>query len=163
MIKVEHPLEMKTIVMRKNWKKMLTAGFFGLLLTMPVACDKDDDLLLTEVPEVVSANFAAMFPGTWATWEKDRGLLKAEFWHKGHEVDVWYQADGTWVGTETDIPVYELPEPVTDYVVQKYPDRYIDDADWVQTPTGDYYLLELDKHNAKDIYIKLSPEGVLIP
>ena len=142
------------------WLIILFFGALGITLT---GCDNDDDLLPTEVPSGVMVNFTAMFPGVTAQWERERGLLKAEFYNEGREVDVWFRPDGTWVMTSTDVFPSDLPIAVRDYASQNYPDRYIDDADWVETPSGSYYLLELDKHNAADVYVKVSAEGALVP
>ena len=140
----------------------------GLLvaLQMPLltSCnDDDEDIMPTQVPAEVTAALAERFPSATPKWEKGKGLYKAEFYNESGEVDVWFKANGEWVMTQTDIFPQNLPEAVKNYVTTNYPDRIIDDADHIETPTADYYLLELDKPGAKDIYIKLTPGGELIP
>ena len=140
----------------------------GLLvaLQMPLltSCnDDDEDIMPTQVPAEVTAALAERYPSATPKWEKGKGLYKAEFYNESGEVDVWFKANGEWVMTQTDIFPQNLPEAVKNYVATNYPDRIIDDADHIETPTTDYYLLELDKPGAKDIYIKLTPGGELIP
>lgn len=140
----------------------------GLLvaLQMPLltSCnDDDEDIMPTQVPAEVTTAFAERYPSATPKWEKGKGLYKAEFYNESGEVDVWFKANGEWVMTQTDIFPQNLPEAVKNYVATNYPDRIIDDADHIETPTTDYYLLELEKAQAKDIYIKLTPGGELIP
>ena len=140
----------------------------GLLvaLQMPLltSCnDDDEDIMPTQVPAEVTAALTERYPSATPKWEKGKGLYKAEFYNESGEVDVWFKANGEWVMTQTDIFPQNLPEAVKNYVATNYPDRIIDDADRIETPTADYYLLELDKPGAKDIYIKLTPGGELIP
>ena len=36
----------------------------------------------------------------------------------------------------------------------------IDDAEWVETPDGNYYVVELDAN--PDVYLKITAEGVIL-
>jgi hypothetical protein len=37
----------------------------------------------------------------------------------------------------------------------------MDDADYVQTPAGDYYLIELEK-GEQDVYVKVQADGTVL-
>ena len=64
--------------------------------------------------------------------------------------------------TVTDVYPSELPQVVKDYVAANHADRYIDDADWVETPEGNYYLLELDREGQAEIYLRITEDGVVL-
>lgn len=122
----------------------------------------DGDVTWGNVPQAVKNAFQSMFPGVNAEWEIERGRYKAEWEVKGIDYEAWFEADGTWLRTKQDVPVSALPAAVINYVQANYPGYYIDDADLVETPTDKYYLLELDKNGAADIYLKITAEGSVI-
>ena len=133
----------------------------GAMALFNVSCD--DDVTPSDVPAAVMTKFQQMYPGITAKWEKDKnGQLKAEFYSDYHEMEVWFQKDGTWVMTKKDISVSELPKKVLDYLTANYTGVEIDDADWVETPTEKFYLVELDKDKGNDIYLKFNEAGELI-
>ncbi len=133
----------------------------GAMALFNVSCDHG--VTPSDVPAAVMTKFQQMFPNITAKWEKDKnGQLKAEFYSDYHEMEVWFQKDGTWVMTKKDISVSELPKTVLDYLTANYTGVEIDDADWVETPTEKYYLVELDKDKGNDIYLKFNEAGELI-
>lgn len=141
----------------------LTLLLIGVLTFTMSACGGDDDLLPEKVPTGIKETFNTMFPSVIAKWERERGLYKAEFFNgMGKDVDVYFKADGTWVRTVTDVYPLELPQVVKDYVAANHADRYIDDADWVETPEGNYYLLELDREGQAEIYLRITEDGVVL-
>lgn len=153
----------------KAMKKHLLL-LLGLLLAlqMPLltACsDDDDDVATSDVPQAVLTAFAAKYPeATNVKWEKEHEIYKAEYYNADHnEVDVWFNPDGTWLRTETDLLPTGLPEAVQNYVATNHPDRFIDDCDLIEMPGSSYYRLELEKSGAADLYIKLTADGELIP
>lgn len=124
------------------------------------SCDDDHDIPGHRVPGSVLEAFEQQLPNvTPYDWEKENGLYKAEFYKDGHEGEAWFQPDGTWVRTETDVRIAELPQAVTDYVSTNYPTHHIDDAEWVETPAQSYYALELEKNGVRDKHIKILPDG----
>lgn len=142
----------------------LTLLLIGVLtFTMSACGDDDDDLLPEKVPAGIKETFNTMFPSVIAKWERERGLYKAEFFNgMGKDVDVYFKADGTWVRTVTDVYPSELPQVVKDYVAANYAGWYIDDADWVETPEGNYYLLELDREGQAEIYLRITEDGEVL-
>ena len=141
---------------------MLALVSLGIVLT--TSCnDDDEDVAANKVKTEVMTAFQEMYPNVNAMWEVERGMYKAEFYSNGCEVEAWYQMDGTWVMTVTDLHVSMLPAAVADRVKTDYPDRYIDDCDLVEKPAEKYYLLELDRQGAADIYVKISENGDILP
>lgn len=145
-------------------KLLFWALFVGVLTFTMSACGDDDvDLIPDQVPAVVKESLEAMYPGAMARWELERGLYKAEFYNSDRkEVNVYFEKNGTWVKTHTDFNPMDLPQVVKDYAATNYSDRYIEDVDWVETPQINYYLLELDRENKNDIYLKITADGTVI-
>ena len=142
-------------------KNLLLCLAMAAMAMFNVSCD--DDVNSSDVPAAVMATFQKMFPNTTAQWEKEKhGQLKADFNFDYHEMEVWFQNDGTWVRTKKDISASELPQKVLDYLDANYKGVEIDDMDWVESPTEKYYFVELDRENRKDIYLKFSEAGELI-
>ena len=79
-------------------------------------------------------------------------LVKAEFlMPDGTETEAYFDMKGSWVRTEFDFKG-SLPEAVMSYIVSNYPDYKVDDANYVQTPLGDYYELELEKNGRRCLF-----------
>ena len=53
----------------------------------------------------------------------------------------------------------ELPEAVKAYVEKNYPNYHIDDSDYVETPAGNYYELELERNGKRDVILRLNADG----
>ena len=146
----------------------------GLLLCSSLigaGCEKssdfdyfDDDIPRRYLPQVIIGSFEQKYPKTMASWENERGMLKAEFRKNGKEVDAWFDNNGTWVRSVTDLTVRDLPDAVVSIVRATYPDYYIDDVDLIETPSERYYLVEIEKRGFMDMEIKLkiSEEGKIL-
>ena len=142
-------------------KNLFICLLMGVMAMLSISCD--DDVSAADVPAPVTSTFQQMFPGATAKWEKEpNGQLKAEFYADYHEMEAWFQKDGTWVMTQKDLNVSELPQTVLNYLAQNHPGVEIDDADWVETPTEKYYRVELDRESKKDIVLTFTEQGELI-
>ncbi len=143
----------------KNFFLCLTMGAMAMFNT---SCG-DDDLKPSEVPAAVMATFQEMFPNTTAKWEKEKnGQIKAEFRIDYREMEAWFEKNGSWKMTKKDIIASELPQAALDYLEANYSGVEIDDVDWVETPESNYYIVELDRNNKKDIYLKFTESGEFI-
>ena len=134
----------------------------GLVGFTFLSCSDDDDDHVMLTDEAVVQTFLQMYPGVLVTeWELDLGLYKADFLKDGKPAEAWFKPDGTWVKTETDLLLSELPQAVKDYIGEHYVAYRVDDVEWVETPDGSYYLLELDAKGA-DVYLQILPDGTLL-
>ena len=140
---------------------LISALVCALTLTFTACANNDDDIRFSDVPDSVQSSFQNLYAETSVKWEVENGLYKAELWVKGKEVDVYFKPDGTWVRTDSDFSPMGLPTAVVSYVETNYPDYRIDDADYVETPTGNYYEIELEKNGTRDVYLKITEEGAL--
>ncbi len=138
---------------------LVLLGFASLTLA---SCSDDDDDNVVVNGEVVNTVFEQMYPGVPVKeWELEHGLYKAEFLNEGKPAEAWFKTDGTWVKTETDWTFAEVPDAVKAYLAEHYASLRVDDVDWVETPSGSYFFVELDAKGG-DVYLQLLPDGTLL-
>jgi hypothetical protein len=80
--------------------------------------------------------------------------------NRGKEV----RLDGTtfaWISTSWEIWPSELPAPVTAYINANHSGYRVDDADYYETATGNYYVIELERGEAER-HLRIAPDGTLI-
>ena len=80
------------------------------------------------------------------------------------EVDVYFDADGAWVMTRTDLHIKDVPQYIKDYVSasQEYAGaRFADkDAEYVEKPDGNSYFLEI-MIGMYDIDLEVTEAGII--
>ena len=139
--------------------------FTLLLLAVPltfVSCsDDDDDNNFSFVTEAVHNAFQNLYPQVQPyDWEIEGTYIKAEFYKDTVHAEAYFTPEGTWVRTETDIRG-TLPEAVTTYLTTNYPDYTVDEVDWVETPNGNYYEVELEKPGTPDVRVNVKEDGTV--
>lgn len=122
----------------------------------------DDDLNTGAVPSAVASTFKAKYPtATRVEWEREGIYYKAEFTLNGSEHEAFFQSDGTWVRTEIELNMRTttLPQAVQQYLATNYSGWTIDDAELIQTPTDEYYVLELEKRGQREVTLLIRADG----
>lgn len=76
--------------------------------------------------------------------------------------DVMFTAEGAWVYTIWDISKRHLEDVVKNAVTAAHPGYVIDDADFIETPDGSYFLVEMEQ-GEREIYVKVTAEGEILP
>ena len=96
-------------------------NIFGLFLVVSSlfafsACEKEDDVLVSDVPQAVFNTFQAKYPNILPEWESKQGYYIAEFFQEGMETEMWITAQGEWAMTEMDLGMNLnlLPQQVLD-------------------------------------------------
>lgn len=86
-------------------------------------------------PTLVQKAFEQKFPtATKVSWGKENTKeWEAEFTLDGSKVSANFSNDGTWVETEREIPVSELPKAVAEAIQRQYPNWKITEADKTET------------------------------
>ena len=92
----------------------------------------------------------------------DDGYLEVEIWHDGREKDVYFNGAGEWVRSKWDVRISELPDAVTNALTKEYPDYRIDDAEYIQTPESEYYLIELEGRGDRERNVRITSDGTIL-
>lgn len=144
-------------------KRISAFAVMAALAMSLLSCEKYED---GKPSRDVRTQFKDMYPDARdVEWEAERGLWQVSFETgtppavKEHEA--WYDANGNWIRTETDIIASELPQSVKDAIAaSEYASAVIlhDDIEYVTTPDGDYYSLEL-MYNGVKIRLNVTEGG----
>ena len=153
-------MKMNVCMKTKVWMMAtaLVCGSFAF-----TACDDDDDD--NYQPEsVVTKAFDTKYPSAQrVSWEYESGFAKAEFYDGVYEVEAWFDPQGNWLLTETDLPYMALPQAVKDaFESSAYANWQVEDVDKIEQPdNGTYYILDLE-NGERDADLHYSEGGVLI-
>lgn len=78
----------------------------------------------------------------------------------GTKREVCFDATGTWIGTTTDVRLSQLPAAVAERLAADYPAYGVDDAEWVVSPDGSWYRLELEDRLGNELTVCLTADGL---
>lgn len=130
--------------------------------TIKEVTDGDDNLSHNNrLPDAVKADIEKRYPGaTIKDVDYDHGYLEVEILHNGVEKDVYFTGSNEWVRTETDVKYASLEEAVKTAISQSAMAKYeIDDITLIESPAGEYYLVEFDDVNS---VLKIKRTGEII-
>lgn len=128
----------------------------GLMSFAMQGCSDDDDKGVS-VPAELENAFVAKFGNVQHSWSTRGDKHVAEFNDNRMDVDAWFDANGNWLMTETDITFDALPQVVKDgYAATKYAQEnwHCDDVDKLERKDmAVVYVLEVEKGNQEyDLY-----------
>ncbi len=92
----------------------------------------------------------------------DDGLIEVEIIHDGHEKDVYFNGAGGWVMTRWEVWQKEVPAAVTNAYGTKYPGYCPDEIEYVETPSGNYYLVELEGSGDSELTLRIDADGNIL-
>lgn len=138
----------------------------GILLK--AQADRDDDyedylLLPSGLPVALRDFVERKYPDCRIIeYEIEHGLTEIEIIHENRSKEVVFNADGSWVNTHFDVFRSEIETIVMNALYSSaYKDYRIDDIEYYETPTGNYYLFELEK-GEKEQELKITPTGTVL-
>ena len=150
----------------------MKAKFYGLFLALFGAvsltgCSSDDDdLRLSDVPNVVLDSFEVKFPNaSRAEWEKKGSYIVADFWQDGMETHVWYNPNGNWLMTEFDlgVSVSALPQAVQSaFLESQYSSWHVEDINKYERANDVFFLIEVETKGQQDRNLYYNEEGSLL-
>ncbi|MCC7401024.1 MAG: PepSY-like domain-containing protein [Chitinophagaceae bacterium] len=117
-----------------------------------------------KVTEAAKKAFAEKFPNaTDVKWGKENAKeYEAEFKLNGQPVSANFKLDGSWVETESSIPVSDLPVAVSNALKTKYPGLPILKAEKTEKPGGKIIYEAVIKIHGKKKEIELNPDGTFV-
>jgi len=94
--------------------------------------------------------------------EHEKGRIEVDIIHDNRGKEVLFDTNNQWLYTSWEVRISQLPQAVANIINNsQYAGYHIDDADFVETPQGDYYLLELEKGNS-EIEVKVDVDGNIV-
>lgn len=89
-------------------------------------------------------------------------MTEIEIVHGSISGDVMFAAKGAWVYTTWDIGKRHPEDVVKNAVTIAHLGYVIDNADFIETPNGSYFLVKM-KQREKKIYVKVTAENEILP
>lgn len=127
-----------------------------------MSCDDNDDRFTPE--SIVTKAFEAKYPDAKrVSWEYEAGHVKAEFYLGAYEAEAWFDPQGNWMLTETDLPYSALPQAVkSSFEASRYATWKVDDVDKLERPDAEtVYVLDVEKDDV-DVDLQYTETGTLI-
>jgi len=118
----------------------------------------------SQVPEAVQATFEKMYPGEKdPDWHKDsHGNYESHFKIDGIKYRADFNADGSWIETETNVEKKDLPDAVKLVINEQFPNNVISEIEKVEHhKKGTFYDVEF-KRKGKNKDVEITPEGVIL-
>ncbi|MFP4846746.1 PepSY-like domain-containing protein [Winogradskyella sp. PE311] len=132
-----------------------------ILLIVTFNCNKS---MNAQAPEAVKKTFKSKYPNeNDPDWHKDsHGYYEAHFKIDGVKYRADYNADGTWVETETSIEKKDLPKAIKAIIKSKYDDESISEIEKVESASkGLFYDVEF-KRKGKNMDVEFKADGTII-
>ncbi|MDO4702313.1 PepSY-like domain-containing protein [Tannerella sp.] len=93
--------------------------------------------------------------------DHENGRIEVEIVDGNVRRDVYFDHSEKWLYTQTDVRVSSLPQLVVKAISTSYPGYRIDDAEYWETPAGNYFLLEIERGKS-EMKVRVSPTGQII-
>ncbi len=92
--------------------------------------------------------------------EQEKGMIEVDIIHENQSKEVLLSTNYEWISTSWD--VYTLPIKVTEAInASQYSGYVVDDAEYFETPAGNYYWIELEQ-GEKEVKVKINEDGEFI-
>jgi hypothetical protein len=133
-------------------KTTMNILILSIISTLSFSCS--DDMYTPDA--AVKTTFKSMFPkAVFVDWEMEAGYVNAEFTHDGARKDAWFETNGTWLMTETDIRSSKIPAAIKNALDKsEYAGWRIDDVDYLEFANAEpLYVLDMEKGESEvDLY-----------
>lgn len=121
-----------------------------------------EDYLPADVQAVLKSFISQKYPGAVIMdTEYDDGEIEVEIVHEWRGKDVYFSKANVWLRTKWDVRKSEIPAAVMNQLNISYPSWKIDDAEYVETPSGSWFAIELEKGDA-EVDVKIAEDGTVI-
>ena len=117
------------------------------------------DLVGNQLPAEMQSFIDSEYPGARVVdFDSERNGYEVDVIHDGKSKEIWFDTQYNWVQTSTDV-TRDIPATIRAAVEAQYPNKRIDDCDYVEPAQGEaYYLVDLDNYN-KDL--KVASDGTI--
>ena len=138
-------------------KSKLYLALFALGLFVFASCS-EEGLNPRDIPNEIMDDFNQRHPdASKIEWEREGDLWEAEFQENGIEVGILYAADFTWIRTEYERELTDLPQAAVDYIETNLPGGKLDEVEYFESSNeGDGYIAEVVyQKNEHEIFFDL--------
>ncbi len=99
--------------------------------------------------------------------DREHGQFEVDIIHDGVAKKVLFDNNGNWLSTSWEISPDTLPEAVKTAIQQAINDNYVgyeadDEPGMVETPDGNYYRIELEAEDGREVILKIREDGTLL-
>lgn len=93
----------------------------------------------------------------------DNGFTEIDIIHENKHKELTFNTKNEWISTVTDLNIDQTPQQILTAISSnpKYSAYQIDDVEFWQTPSGNYYEIELESAKT-DIKVKVLEDGLII-
>lgn len=149
-------------------KKIFTILTVVAAVILSVSCEKYED---GKPSKDVRTEFADMYPDAWdVEWERNGSgwIVSFETGKRpnGTEHKAWYDKDGAWIQTVTDVILADVPQSIKNYLQEsEYAQAHFEDydAEYFETQAGDnFYRFDLVM-GGRDIEVDVNTNGEVTP
>lgn len=110
-----------------------------------------EEYIATEYPDATILDF-----------EREGGITEVDILDGGVVRELYFDAAGAWLRTETELRVAELPDAVRQAIAaSEYASWQIDDVTNIIEGAGEFYLIELES-GEREVVLRISPSGVIL-
>ena len=122
-------------------KKLLPILFISLFALL--SCEEENIAINNDIRSFIEQKYE----GARILYaEKEfNGEIDVEIIHDNKKKDVKFNRNNNWINTTWDVAINELPDAARESVLNRFPDYRIDDVDYIETPSGDRYKVEMEK------------------
>lgn len=136
----------------------------GILIkdqTDPGATD-NNPYLPEQTPTDIESMVKEMYPNAIIIeTDRDNGNIEVDIIDQNIGKEVVFNSANEWIYTSWDIHPNLLPDVIKATLTASYADYRIDDADFYETPTGNYYMVEVEKGN-REQYVRIAENGEIL-
>lgn len=150
-----------------NLEKEADLYFSGTGALIKVVLDEEadydyEDYLPSDVQSGLENVIFGKYPGARIIdVEYEDGGIEVEIVHENRGKDVYLNQGFDWIRTEWDVRRSEIPAAVTDRLATEWPSWKIDDAEYVETPSGSWYKIEIEQGD-NELDVRITPDGTVL-
>ena len=130
--------------------------------------DDSEDYLPIELPEEVKNFLQEKYAASKIVeTDQEHGQFEVDIIHDGVAKEVLFDNSGNWLSSSWEISLDTLPEVVKTAIRQEINDKYVgyetdDEPELVETPDGNYYRIELEAEDGREVILKIREDGTLL-
>ncbi len=121
------------------------------------------DLIPAAIPNAIALFIEAEYPmAQIIEVDINRNTVEVDIVEQGIYRELLFDRDDNWIQTTTDIRLSDVPEIVmAALATSQYATYEVDDVEYVETTSAEYYLFELE-NGEREAILKINSEGVII-